>query len=94
VSKIYTTLFFDSIAATIPLPQLLCSQAEKSLGSLQASSSHPCTADTQKINLLHCAHIDFVELEHLWETESTTRIKMIWLTLQLHLLLLDPFFLL
>lgn len=41
----------------------------------------------------YCALIDFAELEHLRETESTTRIKMIWLTLQLYLLLLDPFFL-
>lgn len=65
------------MAATVPFPQLLCSRAAKSLGSLQASSPYPCTADTQKINLLHCAHIDFVELEHLRETESTTQIKMI-----------------
>lgn len=70
-------LLYDSMTATIPLPQLLCSQVARSLGSPQASSPHPGTPDTQKTELLHCAHIDFVELEHLWETESTTRIKMI-----------------
>lgn len=75
--NIHYFLFFDSMAATAPFPQLTCSWAAKSLGCLQSSSPHPCTTDTQKINLLHCANIDFVELEHLWQTESTTRIKMI-----------------
>lgn len=88
-------LLFDFMAATIESSSSSTATAftgSKIPCSPQASSPHPGTADTQKTELLHCARIDFVELEHLWETESTTRIKMIWLTLQFYLLLRGPFF--